>query len=563
MARFNEKRRRFLQFAAFGTVAAAWPGFVLAEATKMGNAPSNTFKPDVEIELTARTATVPLRTGTATRVFQYQGKLLKGPPATLTEMPSYLGPTLNLIRGQKVRIIFYNQLPEPTIAHWHGMHVPQKMDGHPMYAINKGERYVYEFEVKNPAGTNWYHAHTHEMTASQVYQGLAGLITITDEQEQKLALPSGEYDLSIAIQDRRFTADNQLRYLQHGRHERIMGFLGDTILINGQIDHTIPVKTRAYRLRLFNGSNSRIYKLGWEDGTPLTAIGTDGALLGKPENYPYIMLAPAERVELWVDFSGREVGSDLALYSLEYHGAMPHMGRGMRSRDGMEGETDDMSGGMGRMGGGPAQGDKFPVVKFHIAEKTSESPELPRTLVPFQRLLDRDVANPDKPIRVGLSMMHMSPELNHRSFEMQAVAGNEKIPVNTIQKIRIFQEDPAMRRGGRRSMGGMEDADDGDERGGRRGGGGMGMMMSMAHPIHLHGQQFQILSRLIQDRHGSGYATVKDGFINSGWKDTVLVMPGEEVTIIKPFQDYTGLFLYHCHNLEHEDMGMMRNFLVS
>lgn len=107
----------------------------------------------------------------------------------------------------------------------------------------------------------------------------------------------------------------------------------------------------------------------------------------------------------------------------------------------------------------------------------------------------------------------------------------------------------------------MEDTADMSGRGGRRGG-GMGMMMSMAHPIHLHGQQFQILSRLIKEQHGSGYETVKDGFVNNGWKDTVLVMPGEEVTIIKPFQEYTGLFLYHCHNLEHEDMGMMRNFLV-
>ena len=93
--------------------------------------------------------------------------------------------------------------------------------------------------------------------------------------------------------------------------------------------------------------------------------------------------------------------------------------------------------------------------------------------------------------------------------------------------------------------------------------GGIGMMMPMAHPIHLHGQQFKILSRTLQDQgSGDGYASVKDGFIGSGWKDTVLVMPGEEVEIIKPFEDYTGLFLYHCHNLEHEDMGMMRNFYV-
>ena len=87
-------------------------------------------------------------------------------------------------------------------------------------------------------------------------------------------------------------------------------------------------------------------------------------------------------------------------------------------------------------------------------------------------------------------------------------------------------------------------------------------MMAMAHPIHLHGQQFQIVSRSVDSANESDYATVNQGFINSGLKDTVLVMPGETVRIIKPFQDYKGLFMFHCHNLEHEDMGMMRDFLV-
>ena len=90
----------------------------------------------------------------------------------------------------------------------------------------------------------------------------------------------------------------------------------------------------------------------------------------------------------------------------------------------------------------------------------------------------------------------------------------------------------------------------------------MGMMLSMAHPIHLHGQQYQIVSRKMTGKHKDTYATVKDGFIDSGWKDTVLVMPGEEIEIIKPFEDFKGLFLYHCHNLEHEDLGMMRQFYV-
>ncbi len=537
MAGHDHKRRQFLKYAAFGTVAAVLPSFILAEGVKIKSAPSASFRPDVEFEITARISEVSIIPGTHTTVFKYHGKLLRGPKNALKTMPGYLGPILNLSQNQKVRIFFYNELPEPSVIHLHGMHVPQRMDGHPMYAIERGERYVYEFEVKNPAGTNWYHSHTHGMTATQVYRGLAGLITITDDREKKLDLPSGDYDIPITIQDRRFTASNQLQYL-HGMRERMVGFLGDTILVNGQASSTIPVKTRAYRLRILNGSNSRIYKLGWEDGTQLIAIGTDGGLLERPETYPYIMLAPAERVELWVDFSGREIGSDLVLNSLEYHGTMPHMGGGMQGGRGRMGR------GIGMMNGGLLQGESFPIIKFHIMERVGDSPGLPEKLVSMRSLTERDIFNLDRTVPIGIGMQHMSPQLNGRSFEMHEVMDVEKVPVNTIQKIRISNNHKPMGGG----VGRMR------ERG--------GMMMSMAHPIHLHGQQFKVLSRTQTDRDSDGYSTVKDGFIGSGWKDTVLVMPGEEIEIIKPFEDYTGLFLYHCHNLEHEDMGMMRNFHV-
>jgi FtsP/CotA-like multicopper oxidase with cupredoxin domain len=570
MNNYNYKRRQFLQHSALAIATAALPGFARAGG-QIKNAPTAGFKPDVELEITARKAFIPILPGANTAVFKYYGKVLKGPKTALQAIPGYLGPVLNLVQGQKVRVFFYNQLPEPSIVHWHGLHVPQKMDGHPMYTIQPDEIYVYEFEVKNPAGTSFYHTHAHELTAEQVYRGLAGLIKVGDEQERKLGLPDGEYDIPIAIQDRRFTADNQLQYV-HGMHEKMLGFLGDAILVNGQPNSVIPVKTRAYRLRVLNGSNSRIYKLGWEDGTPLTAIGTDAGLLEKPETLPYIMLAPGERVELWADFSGREAGSDLVLRSLEFHGAMPPMAENMRSRH------DENSGGMGMMGGmrrgmgmmgggmggtmtgGLAQGESFPIVKFHIAEKLSESPALPETLVDMRRLTASDAANPDKPLPIAITELPMQPLLNGKTFEMEQYMDFEKVPVGSIQKIRIYHDH------GSAAGGGMQDHDGSasDHGGmGMMGGGMMGMMLMMAHPIHLHGQQYQILSRTQTEPSSPGYDTVKDGFIKHGWKDTVLVMPGEEIQILKPFEDYTGLFLYHCHNLEHEDLGMMRNFYVA
>ncbi len=88
------------------------------------------------------------------------------------------------------------------------------------------------------------------------------------------------------------------------------------------------------------------------------------------------------------------------------------------------------------------------------------------------------------------------------------------------------------------------------------------MMDFMAHPIHMHGVQFQVVGREVAVDQMADWQTVKDGFVDDGWKDTVLVMPGERVKLVMRFADYPGLYLYHCHNLEHEDMGMMRNYLI-
>ncbi|MFW5442872.1 MAG: multicopper oxidase family protein [Methylococcaceae bacterium] len=550
MSTINNNRRQFLQHSALGVATVAFPGLLLAKAGQIKSVPTRGFKADIEIEITARQGFIPiLKSGPNTRVQKYYSKLLKGPKGTLqTLKDNYLGPIINYETGQKVRIYFYNELSEPSIIHWHGLHVPQKSDGHPMYSIMPGERFVYEFEVMNRAGTSFYHSHSHELTAEQVYQGLAGLITVTDEEEKKLDLPSGEYDLPLVIQDRTFNNRNQLQYLQ-GMHGRMTGFLGETILINGKPNTEFSVKSRAYRFRALNGSNSRIYKLAWDDGTPLIAIGTDGGLLEKPESKPYIMLAPGERVDLWLDFSGRPVGSKLVMYSLPFTGTMPPMYQKMQQgkvgmRGGMMGGGMGKKGGMGMMGGGLAQGAKFPIATFKVTEKVSDSPKLPSRLVNFQRLSEADVDNAKNPLPIAISMKPMAPQLNGKSFSMDRVLDFEKVPLGSIKKIKIFHSH-------------------GMNKGGMMGGGmGGGMMMSMAHPIHLHGQQYQIISRKMEGMRKDDYATVKDGFINSGWKDTVLVMPGEEIEIIKPFQDFKGLFLYHCHNLEHEDLGMMRQFYV-
>lgn len=224
---------------------------------------------------------------------------MKGPPQSLHAIPdSYLGPILRLRKGQKVRIRFTNALPEPSIVHWHGMDMPSAMDGHPHSVIDPQNEFIYEFEVTNRAGTYWYHPHPHNRTGPQVYGGLAGLLLVSDAEERALNLPSGLEELICVLQDRSFDARNQLTYVPSGMGgmmEHAQGFLGDRVLVNGTERPSLALATRAYRLRLLNGSNARIYKLAWSDGTPLTVIGTDGGLLQRPIEQPYLTLAPGQR----------------------------------------------------------------------------------------------------------------------------------------------------------------------------------------------------------------------------------------------------------------------------
>ncbi|NJD05178.1 MAG: twin-arginine translocation signal domain-containing protein, partial [Methylococcaceae bacterium] len=246
----DRSRRHFLQMAGLSALAAATlPRWTFAEAGgRVGREASPDFHPDVEIEIRAVETVAHILPGTPTKVWTYQGKLLKGQDGIIAQLAdTHLGSIFFLERGQKVRFHFKNELPERNVIHWHGLHVPQPMDGHPMYDVPPGGGYVYEFQITNRAGTYMYHAHTHELTGHHVYKGLAGLIIVTDPEEKALSLPRGEYDLPVVLQDRNFDADNQFRYVQSMR-DRHMGLLCDEMIVNGKRHFVLPVATRAYRL---------------------------------------------------------------------------------------------------------------------------------------------------------------------------------------------------------------------------------------------------------------------------------------------------------------------------
>ena len=513
-------RRQFLNYSGRCAAVAAWPALALNAMEREHTIPiaSVEFIPDVELELVARPTQHQILTGRATDTWSYSGRLVKGRAGALQPSGSYLGPTIRVRNGDKMRVHFRNELPEPSIVHWHGLEVPELADGHPRLAIPQGQTYVYEFEVRNRAGQYWYHPHPMDRTGAQGYQGMAGLFFVEDDEDSSLGLPSGEHEIPIVLQDRSFDGNSQLVYIA-GHMDAMTGFLGERILVNGSTRNDLALASAAYRLRVLNGSNSRIYKLAWSDKTPITLIGTDGGLLDRSASKPYVTLAPAERADLILDLSQRPLGSALELQSLAFSGVqsgMGMMGGGMMGR------------GMGSRRNALDQGDEFTVLRVRVSKRETSRFSLPARLSQpgFHRV--EEAGNRPSPRVFPISFGQMQWLLNNETFHMTEVADNEIVKSGSLEVWEF-----------------------------RNTGSGM---MQMAHPMHLHGGQFQVLERLPAAGFESGRRTVSMGFTDEGWKDVVLVWPGERVRLLMKFGPFKGLFLYHCHNLEHEDLGLMRNF---
>jgi FtsP/CotA-like multicopper oxidase with cupredoxin domain len=403
-----------------------------------------------------------------------------------------------------------NELPEPTILHWHGLDVPEAADGHPRFAIAPGERYRYRFTVRDRPGLYWYHPHTHGRTAPQTYQGMAGLMIVEDEEESALPLPRGDLEIPLLLQDKRMPGAPSLEYRASMGPDIMLGYLGDTPFANGVARPTVSVRRARYRLRVLNGANARIFDLGLSTGAPFTLVGTDGGLLERPVRLDRMMMGTGERADILVDFSSARPGDRIVLRSLDFQ--IPGMmGMGMGG--------PGMGRGMGRgmaamMAGVPAQGVAMDLVEFVVSDAPAETPEpLPTSLSRIQRV----AVDADTPRRVfAFDSMMMRHTINGAAFEMERV--DVRVPL------------------GRTEVWALENRSE------------------LPHPVHIHVGRFRVLSRT----GGRGRIMPWE----AGLKDTVLVLPGERVDVAVRFEEHPGLFLMHCHNLEHEDMGTMLNFLV-
>lgn len=358
--------------------------------------------------------------------------------------------------------------------------------------------YDYQFGLNQRAGTYWYHPHPHRITGEQVYRGLAGLFIVEDEEEKALNLPGGTYEIPLVIQDRRVSETGQVIYDPSMPERMMTGFLGDTILVNGVPHPYHEVEPSVYRIRLLNGSNARIYNVAFQDDLPFTVIGTDGGLLPEAIKANELLMAPGERADILVDFSNK-AKSNIQLISKGFD--MPS-GGGMMGMQNMMGSD------------GPEQGAGFSLMEFRVGNTTDQDAfDLPNRLA---EVCFPDESSADRTRQIRLAMEMMSGHtINGRQFEMERV--DERVEQGSTE-IWEFVNDS-----------------------------------NVPHPMHVHAVQFKVLDR----SHPRGLTPTE-----SGWKDTVLVMPGETVRVIMKFDAQKGLYVFHCHNLEHEDNGMMANLEI-
>ena len=430
---------------------------------------------------------------------------------------SYLGPTLRFHRNEEVSLSVTNQLGEPSTLHWHGFHLPAIQDGGPHQTIENSATWNPSFTVVQFAGTFWYHSHMLDTAGEQVYRGLAGMIIVDDEQQQ-VPLPDtyGVDDIPLIIQDRRFNADGSFNYLS-SFEDAVMGVHGDTILVNGTVNAQLQITRRLVRFRILNGSNARTYTLAFDDNREFFQIASDGGLLDSPVGLIRLELAAAERAEILVAFAPGEqlklinVGRDPTFP--EFPGGMSSMMRALNAQD-------------------------FDLLTLSAAVSLESANAFPEQLTSIYRLPAAAATNtrrfvlamgagmrsgndrgPGTGMRNGLGGGYGGGNFSINGRRMVEDFINERIEMNTTEIWEIQNTSPMM------------------------------------HPFHVHNGQFQLL-----DRNGSPPLANE-----MGWKDTVRIESGELVRIIMRFTDFTDEehpYMYHCHILEHEDRGMMGQFLV-
>lgn len=424
----------------------------------------------------------------------------KGKPArTFGYSAPILGPVLRFRRGDRVDMIVENALDVPTTVHWHGLLVPGHADGGPHQKIGPGSTWRPTLTIDQPAATLWYHPHPHHDTARQIYLELAGLIIVDDGNDLGLPHDFGVDDFPVIIQDRAFGLDGSLDY-DTDELGVVYGVRGDTIIVNEVIAPVAKVPTGLVRLRLLNAANAQNFDLRFQDGRTFHVIASDGGCLERPVPMSGLRISPAERFEVLVDFSDGK-------------GAVLETG-------------PDRAMGIFGVISNSGTSDYVPVMRFEPGSMVAAVTKLPKQLVDPTAVDAKDAVRRRQFVlnngvcgqrmrMTGQSDMPALIGINGRTHDPARVDVETKLGTTEIWEI---------------------------------------VSVGMPHPFHVHGAMFRILS--LDGAPPPAHL--------AGWKDVVLVEDKAEllVNFTKP-ATREHPFMYHCHILEHEDAGMMGQFICT
>ena len=503
-----------------------------------------------------------------------------------------------------------------AVVHLHGGLTPAVYDGWAENLIAPGQCVVFHYPMDQRAALLWYHDHVMGVTRFDVYAGLSGLWIVRDQRERGIGLPEGPpYEIPLLIQDRNFETDDKGQLtgrLLHKTDPEVMEAFPPFTIVNGKIWPLLEVHQAQYRFRVLNGSNARTYRLVlFRDGRPelnrIVQIGTDHGLFASAIHVPSdgLILASAERADLLIDFSDLPAGSELTLFNTAR---------------------------------APFDGTKFPasnaenaadihgllpysqVMRFRVVAGRSTPHLLPKILAtdyspPILRELEaaphRVIALVERELEGQPNMLtlrelapiaesdddseHMKMqgmgEMGQQGMDMKRMQmGEPSMQVETIKgeisrdyrgpTVTITDAEQTTRY--RVVASHFEDSTtffpilDQHE---------VWQILNLTgdtHPIHVHLDPFQIISRRAI-RYNIPKGAVQDVTITAaveigrdpndtldhqiddneqGLKDTIRVNPNEIVEIDVRFTKYCGRYMYHCHILEHEDRDMMRPFVT-
>lgn len=453
-------------------------------------------------------------------------------------------PILVARRGDRLVAEVENRLPQPTTVHFHGLTLPEAQDGAGFDTISPGATKALSFEVKNRAGLYWFHAHPHGFTAEQVHAGLAGLLVITDDEDaaldHALSIAPGSR-LALAVADVR-AAGGTLRPYAPTAEDCLHGWFGNRALVNGALDAGFTVAPGWVRLQLLNACNARGLLLAFRDGEasiPFHLLGTDGGLLTAPIGVDHVFVYSGERVDIAIDASRRR---EIAAVSLAFDprhqahgGQLAHRHPARDHYPPLAAESVCASPGGFGVDADPylPDGTALPLFTLRVASAAAAGvPPLPARL----STLPEAAAPPDA-----------APRLVRLDFDERLGFLIDRTPYH-VEEIAFSV--------GRRSREVWELRNS---------------PISMPHPMHLHGFGFRILRRRGTFGPARALATESSGRLPTdfGIKDTVVVWPNETLWLAVDFAlpDHAAFrgrqrYMFHCHNLEHEDGMMMRNFAV-